>query len=377
MKKISIFLLLVFVSCSAFKLEKNIILGEFNWIQYGNSPENLNVSYFNISPPFQLTWKYNAGAGFSYAPMIVADGILFIATLNGEIHAVDIETGKKIGIIEAESAISATPVLYKNKIVIPTAHSKNTLQALDLNLGKVIWREKIGEIEASPLFIYDNLIVATIDSHVINYQIKYDIPQKIWEFKASKPIRSSPASDGNAIVFGCDDGNVYCIDFETGKLRWKFNTNSPIFAPVSIHKGKVFVGALNGTFYGLDLKNGDLKWKFQTNSKIYGGCAIKDSLLFFGTASGKFYALREKDGTVLWTFSAKSVINSAPLVSDNVVFIGSLDKNIYAIDITDGKLLWNYETGGRVKSTPVIWKNFIFVASEDRMVYAFKTQRSK
>ncbi len=375
MKKIIIVLTLILASCTSFKLEKNIILGEFNWIQYGNSPENSNVAYFNVSPPFQLAWTYNAGAGFSYSPMLIADGILFIGTLGGEIHLVDIETGKKIGLIGTESAVSGTPVLYKNKLLIPNAHGKNTLQSIDLNLGKILWKEKIGAIEASLLLVTNNIIVATLEGSVINYKINYDIPEKIWEFKTPKPVRSSPASDGEFVVFGCDDGNLYCIDFKSEALVWKFNVGSAIFAPVSISDGKVLFGSLNGIFYALNLKNGKVEWSFSSGSKIYGGCSIKDSLVFFGTASGKFFALNKENGKIVWEFSAKSIINSAPVVSNKTVFFGSIDKNVYAIDIATGNLLWNYETRGRIKSNPIVWKNFLFVASEDRFIYAFKTQK--
>ncbi|MCS7228829.1 MAG: PQQ-binding-like beta-propeller repeat protein [Candidatus Kryptonium sp.] len=374
MRKIS-FLLLIFASCASFKLEKSIVTREFDWIQYGNSPQNLNVSYFNIAPPFQLAWKYNAGAGFSYSPIVIADGILFVATLAGEVQVIDIETGKKIGSIESESSISATPVIYKNRLILPSAHGKNTLELIDINLGKTIWREKIGGIESSPLLVNDNIIIATIDGSVINYRIKHDILEKLWEYKVQKPIRSTPASDGKNVFFACDDGNVYCLDLETGKLLWKFDSKSSVFAPISVSEGKIFFGTLNGSFYALNSKKGDVEWKFQTNSKIYSGSAIKDSMIFFGTASGKLYALNKKTGNMLWNFKAKSVINSSPLVSDDVVFFGSLDKNIYAVDIKNGKLLWNYETGGRIKSTPVVWKNYLFVVSEDRFIYAFKTKQ--
>jgi outer membrane protein assembly factor BamB len=377
MKKFTFFLCIIFISCASLKLEKNIIISDLNWIQHGNSPENLNNSKFQISPPFQLAWIYNAGSGFSYSPMLVADDILFVATLGDEIHLIDIETGKKIGTVETESAVAGTPILYNNKLIIPNAYGKNTLQSFDLNLGKVIWKEKIGQIEASPLLLYDNIIIATLEGLVINYNIKYDIAEKIWEFKAPKPIRSSPASDGKFIVFGCDDGNLYCLDFESGNLVWKFNTGAPIFSPVSISEGKVFAGNLNGIFYAVNLKNGTLSWKFETRSKIYGGCAVKDSIVLFGTASGKFFALNKNTGKVLWEFSAKSIINSSPIVSGNYVFIGSLDKNIYAIDLTNGKLVWSYETRGRIKSTPIIWKNCLIIACEDRFIYAFKTQSEK
>jgi outer membrane protein assembly factor BamB len=376
-KKILIPILTILISCSSLKLERNLIPSKFDWVQYGNSPTRSNITHYEITPPFQLAWKYNAGAGFSHGPMLVADGILFIGTLGEEIHLVDIETGKKIGVIKTESAVSGTPVLYKNKLIIPNAHGKNTLQSIDLNLGKILWKEKIGAIEASLLLVGNNLIVTTLEGLVINYKINYDIAEKIWEFKTPKPIRSSPASDGEFIVFGCDDGNLYCIDFKSGALVWKFNAGSAIFAPISISNGKVFFGSINGIFYALNLKNGKLEWKFNSNSKIYGGCSIKDSLVFFGTASGKFFALNKETGEIVWEFLAKSIINSAPIVSNETVFFGSLDKNVYAIDIATGNLLWSYETRGRIKSSPIIWRNFLFVASEDNLIYAFKTQTTK
>jgi outer membrane protein assembly factor BamB len=377
MKKFFPLALLILTSCSSFKLEKNIILGEFNWVQYGNSPTRSNKAYYKVSPPFQLSWTYNAGAGFSNAPFIVADGILFVATLAGEIHLVDVETGKKIGTIGAESSVHGTSALYRNKLIIPSALGKNTLECVDLNLGKTLWKEKIGPIEASLLLVYDNLIVATLEGEVINYNLKYEFPEKIWEFKVQKPIHSSPASDGKFILFGCDDGNIYCLGIEDGKLVWKFNANSPIFAPISISNGKIYFGTLSGDFFCVDIKSGKEKWKFNTGSKIYGGCALNDTLVFFGTASGKFFALNKNNGELIWTFSAKSLINSAPVISGKTIIFGSLDKNVYAIEIENGNLTWKYETGGRIKSSPIVWKNFLIVASEDRYIYAFKTEQAK
>ncbi len=377
MKKFFALALLILTSCSSFKLEKNIILGEFNWVQYGNSPTRSNNAYYKVSPPFQLLWTYNAGAGFSNAPMIIADGILFLATLAGEIHFVELETGKKIGTIRAESSIHGTPALYRNKLIIPSALGKNTLECLDINLGKILWKEKIGPIEASLLLVYDNLIVATLDGEVINYNLKYEFPEKIWRFKVQKPIRSSPASDGKVIVFGCDDGNLYCLEINNGKLLWKFNANSPIFAPISISDEKVYFGTLGGDFFCINLKTGREEWKFNASSKIYGGCALNDTLVFFGTASGKFFALSKDNGELIWTFSAKSLINSAPVISGRTVLFGALDKNVYAVEIENGNLTWRYQTDGRIKSSPIVWKNLLIVASEDRYIYVFKTGQSK
>ncbi len=44
-----------------------------------------------------------------------------------------------------------------------------------------------------------------------------------WSFMAGGPIRLAPTIDGDRVLFGCDDGNAYCVDRVTGLLVWKFN----------------------------------------------------------------------------------------------------------------------------------------------------------
>ena len=44
-----------------------------------------------------------------------------------------------------------------------------------------------------------------------------------WNFVAGGPIRIAPTLFGDRILFGCDDGNVYCLEKETGKFLWSFS----------------------------------------------------------------------------------------------------------------------------------------------------------
>ncbi len=44
-----------------------------------------------------------------------------------------------------------------------------------------------------------------------------------WSFVAGGPIRLAPTIDGDRVLFGCDDGNAYCVDRQSGSLIWKFN----------------------------------------------------------------------------------------------------------------------------------------------------------
>jgi len=44
-----------------------------------------------------------------------------------------------------------------------------------------------------------------------------------WRFFADGPVRFAPAVENGKVYFGADDGRLYCLNLETGKLLWKFD----------------------------------------------------------------------------------------------------------------------------------------------------------
>lgn len=50
--------------------------------------------------------------------------------------------------------------------------------------------------------------------------------KKLWSYVAGGPIRLAPTLYDSLVLFGCDDGNAYCLDSTSGKLVWKFNPSA-------------------------------------------------------------------------------------------------------------------------------------------------------
>ncbi|MCA9268031.1 MAG: PQQ-binding-like beta-propeller repeat protein, partial [Planctomycetales bacterium] len=46
--------------------------------------------------------------------------------------------------------------------------------------------------------------------------------QPLWDFFTEGPIRLAPTIDGDRVLFGSDDGIVYCLNRESGALVWKY-----------------------------------------------------------------------------------------------------------------------------------------------------------
>ncbi len=116
------------------------------------------------------------------------------------------------------------------------------------------------------------------------------------------------------------DHKVYALDLATGRTRWTFYTEGPIrFAP-TLEAGRLFVGSDDGHVYCLSADDGRLIWKCRGGPKndlmfgnqqlmsrwpIRSGVAVDKGLVYFAAGMWPnegvfFYALRATDGHVIW-----------------------------------------------------------------------------
>jgi outer membrane protein assembly factor BamB len=62
-------------------------------------------------------------------------------------------------------------------------------------------------------------------------------------------VDSSPIVCGDAIIVGCEDGRLYCVNLADGKERWSYDIGSPVTASPAAANGLVIVGAEDGNLY--------------------------------------------------------------------------------------------------------------------------------
>jgi len=78
---------------------------------------------------------------------------------------------------------------------------------------------------------YDRLIEPVVCNHILYYAstvtdsltaLDTRTGKQLWKFYTSAPIRLAPAIFTNKILFGSDDGYLYCLQKDSGKQLWKF-----------------------------------------------------------------------------------------------------------------------------------------------------------
>ncbi len=111
-----------------------------------------------------------------------------------------------------------------------------------------------------------------------------------WRFFTDGPVRFAPVAWGDKVVFGSDDGYVYCLDAEQGMVVWKFRGvpsnrkilgNGRLISVWPVRGGPVIaddvvyfaagVWSFEGVFvYALDANTGELRWLNDRTGYIYG-----------------------------------------------------------------------------------------------------------
>jgi len=381
LQTVLLLLLFMFCGCAHYRLRIPVALpSDSDWRMYGGGIGRNNVAYDTITPPLDSTWEYNAEAGFSPSTAVAAGNLLYIGNLIGEIHTVTIGTGKKAGVYDFGSAIVGTPIIEGDMMYVALANDNEGLKAYNLNEAQVKWQRAVGDIETSPLIIGNKLLATVLDGKLVC--VDKESGDILWTYQiapGSKTnlIHSSPASNGNTVVFGCDNGAVYGVNVNTGQLQWNAKTRSAVFSSPSIRDGRVYLGSTDSTFYALDVSTGKQLWAKHLPGKIHNSQAVDQNHVYTSVVGGEIYCLNSDDGQIVWKTNINGVINSSPILSGDALYIGTLNKILYAIDAHSGSILWQYKTKGRIKSMPIVFKNHLFLFAEDRSVISFEDNNRK
>ena len=99
--------------------------------------------------PERAVWQFHSGSSVRSAP-ILEDGILYVASVSGVMHAIEVTTGKLKWKFQAAGQVHSTPSLSGNRVLFGCDDGK--VYALDRPAGSKLWEAPTGaEVWASPV----------------------------------------------------------------------------------------------------------------------------------------------------------------------------------------------------------------------------------
>jgi outer membrane protein assembly factor BamB len=263
--------------------------------------------------------------------------------------------------IEYSTSVVSDDVVY-------TAMSTGKILTLNTNSGTLNWKERINEVFVESVASKDLLFVCGENGL---YALEKETGKTKWK-QFVGIISSKPVISDDLVIAGCENGNIYAFDVNSGEIEWSKNFNEPT-AISEIYQNKIFIGS-GDSCYAFDIKNKEILWVHKTNGLISSSPKIRKKEVYVGSWDGNLYALDSKTGNKKWTFNTGWGIVTTPAVSNNLIFVASNDNNFYAIDRESGNLEWGFCCKSAIHSNPVIYGEYVFFGSDDGRFYALNKE---
>jgi outer membrane protein assembly factor BamB len=333
-----------------------------NWPLYGyDLARTRYLPVKGVKPPFRKLWRFTDRPLLEFPPIYVG-GKLYFVNNNGFAHALDADTGKilwkrRIGRLNASS-----PAYYKGRLYIVNLEPGHILK-LDAKTGKTIWKRDLpGRAESSPVVI-DRTVYFGVENGEL-FAMSTGKGQVRWSTPLGGAIKAAPAYHGGKLFVGDYGGYMNAVDAKTGKLVWQsgslgpgFGGSGAFYSTPAVAYGRVYAGNNDARVYSYDTANGELAWSYSTGGYAYSGPAVANTkhsppTVFIGSFDGNIYALDAKDGSVRWSRSAGGqVIGSLSAIGDIVYVAEFTDKTTSGFMMRSGKRVFRYPYG---TYTPVI-----------------------
>ena len=299
----------------------------------------------------RVKWKFPTGNRIVSSPVIQGKTIYF-GSDDGNIYAVDAESGRQMWKCATKGAVSSTPAVA-NGVVYATSYD-GRLYALNSKTGATKWKfatEGERRFEAKGLHGMQPRNQTIADP--------FDI------------YLSSPVVVQNTVYFGSGDGNLYAVDAISGELKWKFKTGDVIHGSPAYADGLIYFGSWDSYFYAVDAANGKERWRFHGGEDplihnqvgFQSSPAVVNGVVYTGCRDSNVYALDAATGKEKWRSNNElSWVNSSPAVVQGKVFFATCDSSLFKIvDAATGKELVRQQDKAYMFSSPAVVGNTVLI----------------
>ncbi|MDC0602431.1 outer membrane protein assembly factor BamB [Aliiglaciecola sp.] len=289
-------------------------------------------------------WSDGISAKISGGVTVIYETVFF-GTENGEVYALDANTGETKWQVNIKGEVIAAPAVDENIVIVNTG--AGLMFALDAATGEEVWRYE-SDVPAlslrgisAPLAANGGAIVGTATGKLVVNIINSG--QTVWEQTVSAPsgatelerivdVDSQPIIVGPNVYVVSFDGTLASVELRTGRVIWKREYNS--YRRIVVDGNSLFVTDTNSNIYSIDRRNGVELWS--QNS-------LKQRNLTAPEVSGAYIVVGDKYGFLHWIDKQDGTIVSRLDIGGD-----DEDEGIYAAPVANGNLLYTQTREGEL-----------------------------
>ena len=277
------------------------------------------------------------GDGFYKITPTLVDGVLYVASSDGEVAAISAADGNRLWRVELERPLSGG-IGYHDRSLYLGGADGSVLQVSATD-GVVEWEAAVsGEVLAAPAVSDEWIVVQTYDGKLLGFQPGSDEPA--WTFTSDVPVltlrgTSTPILVGGNAIAGFGDGKVVAVDVNSGNVSWE--------SRIGVPQGSSEIDRI---------------------VDIDGAMTQQGIELFVASYQGRVAALDSRTGRKLWQQNVSSVTGTH--VGFGNVYVADVDGTLSAFLRTGQGVRWqNIELGYRQLSRPTPVSSYVATVDFD------------
>lgn len=295
-----------------------------------------------------------------------------LADIN-ETVVLDKRWSRSVGNGQGEGLYRLNPLLADG--VIYAVSEEGELAAFDADSGKLRWESELEIPISGGVGKYrDSLLLGGADGLVM--RLSAEDGSEIWRRPVTGEVLAAPQSNGEVVVAQAYDGKLMAFDYETGEKLWTFSNDVPVLtlrgtSTPTIYNDFVIAGFADGKVIAVSLDSGSVVWEArvaiaQGRSEIErivdidGTMAVQGAELYVASYQGRIVALEMRAGRKLWQRNVSSV--SGVSVGFGNVYVADEDGTVSAFLRNGQSIRWqNIELGYRELSRPTPIGSYVAV----------------
>lgn len=307
----------------------------------------------------------NAALGLRQRPAVEGDR-LYVSNDEGRVLALDANSGDTLWDSEVvktgkqgsrvffwrrkaiDGGLTGGPGVGNGLVVAGGRNGE--IVALDAETGAERWRARAtSEVITAPLVTPDRIVVRSNDGRVFGLD-PADGTRK-WVFDRGVPALSvrgngAPVSDGQLVYLGYDDGTVVALRLQDGMVGWtqlvaesdgrnELDRMADVDGELALGYQEIYATSFRSQTMAISTANGRPLWNRDVGG--YAGLALMADRLIVTDPAGTVWALDRNNGSALWKQEAlaRRWLTTPALQGDYIV-VGDIEGYLHWIRASDG-----------------------------------------
>ncbi|MFC2063747.1 PQQ-binding-like beta-propeller repeat protein [Chloroflexota bacterium] len=266
-----------------------LIVSGYDSVLYSINPANGNEN-----------WIFEGATDRWIGSVAVSSDLIFAPSADFNLYALDLQ-GNLEWSFETDASIWSQPVVGDGLVYVASFDS--TIYALETETGKLAWSKVLDGAVLGSLTLGENgLVFATTLGESI-YALNPINGSIEWSSSLTGFIWSGPVQGNGSVFVGDSQGKFFSLDVMTGKENWSIQPNGAILGTPLVMQELVIFGTESGSLVAVDY-TGKTKWTRIFTGMMYSNPVLAGDLIVAAPLDGDYMLVAlDQDGNQQWVYS--------------------------------------------------------------------------